>query len=301
MLTASLVLVPVVLLLTSFGGLLIAQRALAPILVIADTARSIQATDLKRRIEVDARDGELARLVATLNQLLDRLEAAFVSLREFVADTSHHLQTALTVMKGSLDVALASPREFPVYERLLRELAEEVSHMSAALDDLRLLTLAGIPTDSASSTLVDLSAAWHEAAEIVSALGELKDVAVDTAIASGLATRGNENRLKQVLLNLGENAVKYTPSGGRVLIEATVTGSEPTLIVTDSGPGIPPADVPRIFDRFYRGGTAGRAGGTGLGLAIVKRIVEAHGGSVAVTSAGGPGSAFTVRLPGARS
>lgn len=298
---ASLILVPVVLVLTSFGGLVIARRALAPIRAVADTARSIQATDLRRRIEVHPRDEELAQLVAMLNQLLERLEASFVSLREFVADTSHHLQTPLTVMKGSLEVALASRREPHVYERLLAELADEVNHMSAVLDDLRSLTFADAPVVSASPKSLNLSAAWREAAEIISALGELKGVRVESAIASDLTTRGDEKRLKQVLLNLGENAVKYTPSGGRVLIEAGADGLETTLTVSDSGPGIPQADIPRIFDRFYRSGDPDRvASGSGLGLAIVRRIVEAHGGSVEVTSESGRGSTFIVRLPSHR-
>lgn len=296
--TSALVLVPVVLVLTSFGGLLIARRALAPIQNIADTARAIGATDLRRRIEVHPRDEELAGLVATLNQLFERLEGAFEAIRQFVADSSHHLQTPLTVMKGSLDLALASPREPQVYERLLSDLAEEVNHMSAVLADLRSLSLAGASSTSMLETPVDLSAAWREASEIVSALGELKNVSVETRVEPNLFAYGDEIRLKQLLLDLGENAVKFTPSGGSVLIEAADEGKNTVLRVSDTGPGISPADLPHIFDRFYRGAASGReSDGTGLGLAIVKRVAEAHGGSIDVRSEPGRGTTFVVRLP----
>lgn len=297
--TAALVLVPVVLVLTSFGGLLIARRALAPIQTIADTARAIQATDLRRRIEVHPRDEELAGLVATLNQLFERLEDAFEAIRQFVADSSHHLQTPLTVMKGSLDLALAARRQPQVDDRLLGELAEEVNHMSAVLTDLRSLSLAGAPATSMLETPVDLSAAWREASEIVSALGELKNVTVESTVEPNLTACGDEIRLKQMLLDLGENAVKFTPSGGSVLIDAASEGKDTILRVSDTGPGISPADLPHIFDRFYRGGASGReSDGTGLGLAIVKRIAEAHGGSIDVRSESGRGTTFVVRLPG---
>jgi signal transduction histidine kinase len=292
----SLLLVPMVLILTSFGGHLIARRALAPIQTINETVRAIQATDLQKRIHVQPRDEEVNALVATLNQLLGRLEGAFVSLREFSADASHQLQTPLTVMKGSLEMALAGERD-ALHRGLLNELIQEIDAMSAVITDLRALSLADArPVKS----VIDLSELCREASEIVSALGELQEVEVRIQIDPGIKVAGDSVRLKQVVLNLGENAVKYTGPNGRVTIQlrSDRQSDEAVIEVGDNGPGISDDHVRRIFDRFYRGTTDRMGiGGTGLGLAIVKRIVEAHEGTIRVTSHPGQGSAFQVRLP----
>lgn len=184
--------VPVVLILTSFGGHLIARRALAPIQTINETARAIQATDLQKRIHVHPRDDEVDALVATLNQLLGRLEGAFASLREFSADASHQLQTPLTAMKGSREVALATERDAS-HSRLLSELIQEIDAMTAIITDLRSLSLADArPVKST----VDLSELCREASEIVSALGELQDISVHAQIDPGIKVAGDSVRLE---------------------------------------------------------------------------------------------------------
>jgi signal transduction histidine kinase len=294
LLIACLGLVPLVLTLTSFGGWLIARRALAPMRSIDATLQAIQATDLSRRIDVDTHDEELARLVTTLNGLLDRLDRAFLGLRQFAADVSHQLQTPLTVMQGSIDVALAD-RTPADLRSTLADIADEVRDMSAVVAGLRELALADV---SQPLERLDLSEAVREAAEIVTALGEAKQVAVTSTIAPGLSLKGDKSRLKQIVLNLGDNAVKYTPAGGHVSVDLSAAQAEAILRVTDSGVGIDRPHLPHIFERFYRA-DASRAGtdGTGLGLAIVKRIVEIHGGRVEVTSEAGAGSTFTVVLP----
>ena len=290
-------LVPVILLLMSFGGWAIASRALAPMKSIDESLQAIQATDLSRRIAVPA-DAELERLVTTLNRLLDRLEKAFSSLKQFAADVSHQLQTPLTVMKGTAEVALGSPRSPSEYQRTLAELREEVDDMTRVLADLRALTLADAGPETGERELVDLADIVREAAEIIDALAESKGVSLETAIEPGVTVWGSGIGLKQVLLNLGDNAVKYTAAAGRVTLKLEARGGEAVITISDTGIGIPADDLPHVFDRFYRvAGTGLSPAGTGLGLAIVKRIVEAHGGAIVVDSRPGQGSIFTVRLP----
>jgi signal transduction histidine kinase len=168
--------------------------------------------------------------------------------------------------------------------------------LTGIVADLHALSVADAAPISRSP--VDLSEIVREATEIVSALGETRDVSVEWAIDPHLMVAGDAIRLKQVLLNLGENAVKYTPSGGHVRITLTREARSAALEVADTGVGIPAAALPRVFDRFYRGESSGKGmPGTGLGLAIAKRIVEAHGGTIDADSRPGGGSTFQVRLP----
>ena len=294
---ACALLVPIILVLMSFSGWVIAGRALAPMKAMNETLQAIQATDLSRRLDVPA-DAELGGLVTTLNRLLARLEKAFSSLKQFTADVSHQLQTPLAVVKGTADVALGSTRAPAEYQRVLAEIGEEIDEVTSILADLRALSLADAGPGASEYGAVNLSDVAREVAEILDALAEPKHISVDTAIDSGLIVWGSGIGLKQVLLNLVDNAVKYTGAQGRIRLELRAETREAVLTVSDTGVGIAPEDLPRVFDRFYRGpGSDARSRGTGLGLAIAKRIVEAHGGSISVESRVGQGSTFTVRLP----
>jgi signal transduction histidine kinase len=293
---ASIVLVPLVVLLTSFGGWLIAGRALAPIGSIDTTLRAIEATDLSRRVEVHPPDRELSALVGTINGLLARLERAFQDLRDFTADASHQLQTPLTIMKSSIELARTSPAEMS--PTLLDDLEEEVDDMSSVVAELQALSLADADAQESNRTEVDLSELCMDAAEILKALGESRDVTVEADVVPGVTLWGDPAKLKQVVLNLGDNAIKYTPEGGRVTVRLRREDGLAALQVTDSGVGISPEHLRRIFDRFFRG----RAGdketrGSGLGLAIAKRIVEVHRGTIHASSQPGSGTTFSVRFP----
>jgi len=292
---ASISLVALALLVSGAVGWLVVGGALAPVREVTATLEDIHATDLARRIHVHPRDQELSRLVTTLNHLLDRLQRAFDSLRQFAGDVSHQIQTPLTVIKGALDTAQREPARTsdPAW---LGSIAGEVEDIRAIVADLRSLALADAPIkDPIAVNLTDVVA---EAAEIVAALGELRSVAVQCDAEPGITVRGDPTRLKQIVLNLGDNAVKYTPAGGHVTIRLESSDRTAIVRVTDTGIGVLEQDLPRLFDRLFRTDSAGqRADGTGLGLAIVKRIVEAHRGTVEVQSRPGAGSTFTVRLP----
>lgn len=292
---ACLPLIPVVLFLSSFGGWVIAGRALLPVRTVTATLKEIQATDLSRRVDVHATDRELTALVVTINQLLDRLQRAFQSLRQFAGDVSHEIQTPLTIIKGALDNAHRDPTRMkdPAW---LNGLTDEVKDIRTIVVDLRALALADAPI--ADTTPVNLTEIVGEAADIVAALGELRGVRVIHSAEPGITILGDSTRLKQVVLNLGDNAVKYTQAGGQVTIRLEAADDHAILTMTDTGAGISEQHLPRLFERLFRTESAGqRADGTGLGLAIVERIVDAHGGTVEVRSRLGAGSTFTVTLP----
>ena len=296
---ASIVLIPIVIAVTSFGGLLIARRALRPVDVIATSLESIQATDLSRRIDPHAPDIEVKRLTSSINQLLDRLGTSFKTMREFTADVSHQLQTPLTVMKGTINSAQHG--NDVDRSKALDALSEEVNALTATLQDLRDLALADADSAEPRGGPVAVSEVFAEAGELVGALAEAHGVTCETQIEPGLRVWGNAVRLRQLMLNLGENAVEFTPAGGRVRIEAARRDGVVVATVSDTGPGIPADLLPRVFDRHVHGQPAGNKARSGLGLAIVKRIVDAHGGKVTIESTPGAGTTALITLPLAES
>lgn len=295
-LITSLVLIPVVVLLTSYGGLFVARRALAPIAEIADTLESIQATDLSRRVAARAQDAEISRLSAAANQLLDRLQRAFVSLQEFSADVSHQLQTPLTVMKGGIEVTLAKPRTADEYRKLLAELVVEVDALAETIRDLRDFSLTEAESSGQARERIRLGAVFEQAADLIALLAEERGVAFSAVVTRDVDVWGHRIRLRQLLLNLGENAVKFTPPGGRVRWELSADDGHAVITFSDTGPGIHASAIPRVFERRYREGSGG-GDGAGLGLALVKRVVDVHGGTIAITSAPEEGTTVTVKLP----
>lgn len=289
---ASAVLIPIVIVITSFGGFLIAKRALKPLHTIAAALESIQATDLSRRVDPHAPDVEVKRLTSSVNQLLDRLSTSFSTLKEFTADVSHQMQTPLTVMKGTIESARHSP-EKPI---ALDTLSAEVDALTATLKDLRDLALADVDSAVSRQAPVSVSEVFAEAGELVGALAESQGVSCETSIEPGLNAWGNAVRLRQLILNLGENAVKFTPPGGRIKIAASRNNDRIVATVSDTGSGISADLLPHVFDRHVHGRTES-TNGSGLGLAIVKRIVDAHGGKVVMQSQPGVGTTALITLP----
>lgn len=297
LIVASAVLVPMVIALTSFGGLAIAKRALAPIDHIAATLESIQATDLSRRVDGHPTDSEVTRLTSSINRLLDRLHMSFGNMKEFTAEVSHQLLTPLTVMRGTIDVARNRSGINCGHDPALEDLGHEVDALSATLQDLRDYALADADSANSGSEPVDLSAVFEEAADVVRALAEAQAISCDVRIQSGLLVWGNAVRLRQVLLNVGENAVRFTPPHGRISVVANATPRDRVVLtVHDTGEGIAADVLPHVFDRHFHVSRPGTRSGSGLGLAIVKRIVEAHGGSVSIESTVGAGTTVRVSL-----
>jgi len=290
---------PALLLVATGGGVFLAGRALAPIDRITRTARAIGAGNLAGRLGLVPRTDEVGRLAATFDQMLDRLERAFAQQRRFAADASHELRTPLTIIKGDLDVVRRRPRSRAEYEAAIDRVDEEVTRLGALMEDLLTLARADSGQAELAREFVYFDALVDDVVARLRRLAEAGGLALETRLARDVAVVGDAARLRQMVLNLVSNAVKYTPAEGRVRVTLTGQDGWARLEVADTGIGIAPADLPHVFDRFFRADEA-RArteGGTGLGLAIARWTVEAHGGCLTVASQPGKGSVFTVLLP----
>lgn len=297
-LLASLSLIPVVVILTSSGGLLVARRALRPIGDIAATLESIQATDLSRRVGAQTADEEIQRLQASVNRLLDRLHRSFESLREFSADVSHQLQTPLTVMRSSVDVTLSAPRTAEEYARTLRDISEEVDALAETVRDIREFSLAEAESAGRARAQIDVAAVFREAVDLICVLAGDCDIRCEVSGPDTLMAWGHSIQLRQMLLNLGENAVRFTPPGGRIHLTLETRGPVAAIVISDTGRGISSDVLPNIFQRRFRADRRGGSrGGSGLGLALARRIADAHGGTIGVSSQEGAGTTVTVTLP----
>ena len=290
---------PALLLVATGGGVFLAGRALAPIDRITRTARAIGAGNLAGRLGLIPRTDEVGRLAATFDQMLDRLERAFAQQRRFAADASHELRTPLTIIKGDLDVVRRRPRSPAEYEAAIDRVDEEVTRLGALMEDLLTLARADSGQAELAHEFVYFDALVDDVVARLRRLAEAGGLALETRLAGDVAVVGDAARLRQMVLNLMSNAVKYTPAEGRVRVTLTGQDGWVRLEVADTGIGIAPVDLPLVFDRFFRADEA-RArteGGTGLGLAIARWTVEAHGGRLTVASQPGKGSVFTVLLP----
>jgi len=290
---------PATLLLASFGGIFLAGRALAPIDRLTRLARRLSAEDLSQRLDLALPDDEVGRLAHTFDEMLERLDGAFRRQRQFTADASHELRTPLTAIKGQVEVTLSKQRSVAAYQEVLQAVNEEVDRLIRLVGSLLTLARADAGQIPLAVEEVDLAQLVAGAVEQVRPLAIERGVELSVAFGPAATLQADEDLLLQLLLNLLDNAVKYTPSGGEVTVGWDAKDGGLELWVRDTGVGIAAEHLPHVFDRFYRVARArSRAeGGTGLGLSICKWIAEAHGGSLSATSVLGKGSTFTVRLP----
>jgi len=297
-LTTLLALVPVAVALAAAGGAVITARALRPVREMSRAARQITAEDLGRRLARQGAEDEIDHLADTLNTMLAGLEAAFAHARRFSADAAHELRTPLTALKGEIEVALRAARSPEEYRRVLHSALEEVEHLIRLAEDLLLFSRSsaalGVPRDR-----VELEPIVLEALEAGARRAQGTGVTVRAEEIEPLTVLGEAGALRRAVLNLVDNAVKYTPAGGKVGLSLMARDGQARIAVQDTGIGIDLVDAARIFDPFVRLDAARSrdAGGAGLGLALVRAIVAAHGGTVDLDSAPGAGSRFTIRLP----
>jgi heavy metal sensor kinase len=289
--------VPLSLLIALLGGWALASRALSPLEQLRQTAQSITATDLSRRIGLH-RDDELGRLAGTLDGMIAGLDSAFREQRRLTADVSHELRTPLSVIQAQASLALKRVRSPQEYAKVLGSIQEETERMSGIVEDLLLLARADAGQEMMESDPVRLDVTARWAADSLRTMASEKDIELAVSVRPVMID-GDQGRLRQLCLNLIHNAVKYTNPGGKVKVRVYSKAGLATLKVTDSGDGIDEHSLPHIFERFYMvdRARARSEGGSGLGLSIVHWIVEAHGGAIAVESKPGSGSTFTVRIP----
>jgi heavy metal sensor kinase len=292
--------VPLAIALAAIGGFLVATRSLRPLKSMAEQAHQITGSNLDARLKIGDAAEELAVLAASFNELLSRLDQSFEAMRRFVADASHELRTPLSVIRGEADVALSQERGAAEYRQSLAIVLDESRRISRLVDDLLNLARADsrhVRLEIEEFYLNDLLA---ECCRSVQSMAAAKGVEVECRAGDQDVTfRGDEELLRRMVMNLVENAIRYTPAGGRVSVALEVAGARVLVRIADTGVGIAPEMVPHVFDRFFRADPARsrQNGGFGLGLAIVKWIAESHQGAVELTSEVGSGSTFTVTLP----
>jgi heavy metal sensor kinase len=291
---------PIALLLASLGGLWIANKALSPVDRLTRAAEHIGRGNLSERVEETGTRDEIGRLAATFNEMIGKLEQAFQRERRFTADASHELKTPLAILRGDIEVALRRDRSPEEYRRVLASSLEEIARLTKLTDDL--LTLARSDAGEVMLEMgpVRIDRLAREVSDSLAPLADSAGVAFDYQVPDSMVLiEGDASRIKQLIVNLLDNAIKYTQPGGQVKLDLKTEGDAAILEVSDTGRGIPADALPRVFERFYRQTDPRdlRADGFGLGLAISKWIVDAHLGSIEVLSKVGVGSRFTVRLP----
>lgn len=294
-----LVLIPIALAFSAFGGFYLAKKSLRPVDEITTRARRITAENLDQTIPARDVDDEIGRLITTMNNMIQRLHASFAQVRQFSADASHELRTPLTIMRGEIELALRSTKTPEEYRRVLASSLEEILRMTSIIENLLMLAKADQGLYEPHFTEVNVEALVQELYDDCEILAEPKQIRVTLERNLPIKLVGDRVRLRQLFLNLIDNAIKYTPEGGCVKLAVDRQNGMALLRVQDTGIGIPPEEIPKVFDRFYRVDKARSRdlGGTGLGLSIAKWIAELHRGTITVQSEVDRGSTFTVHLP----
>jgi heavy metal sensor kinase len=281
------------------GGFVLVRRALLPVAKIAQKAEDISQHNLSERLPLVQSGDEIERLSVALNHMLGRLEDAVSGSKRFVADASHELRTPLTVMRGELEGLAQAPGLKAETRETVGSVLEEVDRLTEIVEGL--LALSRLDSGDAPGARVrfDLAQLAADTADQMSLLALDKQVRLECSIRGPVMVEGDQARLKQVVVNLLDNAIKYTPGEGRVELGVKVQGTEALLEVSDTGIGIPKEALGQVFQRFYRvdGARSREPGGAGLGLSIVQSILSAHGAAVDVKSEPGRGSSFRICLP----
>jgi two-component system OmpR family sensor kinase len=290
---------PIALAVSLAAGWFLAGRALRPVDAITLAAQRIAAGDLSQRLTMPTAPDEIGRLAGTFNNMIGRLDTSFRQIRQFTSDASHELRTPLTVMKGETELVLRRPRALEDYQAVLESNLEEIDRMTRIVEELLFLSRADMGEVKMESKPVFLETLVEDIHRQAPLLGQDRNIEVVLGSVMPAVVQGDELRLRELLLNLVENAIKYSHPGGKVEIGLVTNGQEAVLSVTDQGIGIGSEDHTKIFNRFFRtdGARAHTKKGTGLGLAICAWIAEFHKGRISVKSAVGQGSTFTVMLP----
>ena len=281
-------------------GYQIARQGIRPVEAIATTARHITSTNLRERILPEGYPTELASLAATFNEMLDRLEESFERISRFSADIAHDLRTPVNNIRGEAEVALARARTVSEYREVLSSCLEEAVRLSALIGDLLFLARAENPSTHLHLTTVDVCGLLENVRDYYEASAAEGGISLSTgASVASLTAELDRALMQRAVGNLVANALAHTPPGGSVVLGANAESSGVLIDVVDTGVGISPEDLPRVFDRFFRVDTSRTraSGGTGLGLAIVKSIIQLHGGSVEITSQPGKGTRVLLHMP----
>lgn len=288
---------PILLVLAALAGVFLMRRALIPVEIMINAAEAYTFNNPHKRLPTVHTEPRIEALGLALNRMLDRLDNAYSHASRFSADAAHELRTPLTIIRGELELVAAGEKLPADVSEAISNSLEEMTRLSGIVDSLITLSRMESMWGKQAHGPVDLRALAEETIEQLNLLAEEKQIALTLSPGPAVVVVGDRDRLKQVLVNLIDNAVKYTPHGGHVLVEAGLEGDKGYLTVADNGIGIDPIHHDHVFDRFYRVTPDRGEMGAGLGLAIVKSICNAHGGSVSLRSAPEIGSCFRVEIP----
>jgi heavy metal sensor kinase len=292
---------PIAVALAGLGGYTLARRALAPVARMTERARSITAERLSDRLPVTHPDDEMGGLATVFNETLARLEASFDQMRQFTADVSHELRTPLTAIRSVGEVGLREHRGDAEYRAIIGSMLEEVDRLASLVDRLLTLSRAEMGVTKIARDDIDLQKLADEVVSHLSVLAEEKKQSISVEAAGSPHAVGDRPAIRQAVINLVDNAIKFSAAGGRIRLRVAETPRDVVLDVIDSGPGIDGDARSRIFERFYRGATVtGATPGTGLGLSIARGAVEANAGRLTLESSAAGGSTFRITLPSAR-
>jgi len=281
------------------GGWWMVRQALAPVAALTKAAEQITEHNLGRRLPCAGGGDELDRLTRVFNAMTQRLEQSFQRVREFTLHASHELKTPLTVMRGELETALDDEALTAAQRRRVESELEELQRLTTIVDGLTLLTKADAGQIALTLKPVQLDELVRDSYADLQILGQASGLTVELAGCEAVTVQGDAHRLRQLLLNLADNAVKYNQPGGSVTLALRRAGVEARITLANTGPGVRPEHLPRVFERFFRGDPAHNrdVDGCGLGLSIAQWIVVAHGGSIRLESEPGKLTTVTVRLP----
>lgn len=293
---ALLVIVPLILALSSVAGYWLAGRALAPISALDQALAKLEPRDLRRRLPYGAVDDEMARLTRAINALLDRVAAAAHAERRFATDAAHEMRTPLAILRTGLEVTLGKERTGAAYADALGAALRETVGLCRIADQL--LALARLDHEATTARQpCDLRALMREVIDTVEPLVQARQLALRTTLDAAAYVSGNPDHLRRLIVNLLDNALKFTPEHGTITVHLARIGGRPKLRIGNSGPGIPAADLPHLFDRFFRGQAQGQPG-SGLGLSLCQEIARLHGGVITAANLPDGGVEFTLSLPG---
>ncbi len=285
------------LLFTIGGGFVLARKALNPITVVSKQLKKISAENLKERVPVPMTGDEIEELSQTFNSLLDRLDEAFVRERQFIGDVAHELKTPVATLKGEIEVALSKPRTNDEYKLSFDETLIDVNRLSTTIKNILDLAWLGAENANLGEHQFDMSEALVELKDIAVKLAGHKHIIVRGEIEPKVIVPGIEDKISRAVLNIIDNAIKYTPRDKSITISLRKKKGMAVIEVKDTGIGISEKELSHIFERFYRGTKTAKTLGSGLGLAIAQGIIKAHNGDIRVTSAVGKGTQVVITLP----
>lgn len=257
----------------------------------------ISDKNLNERINNIKRKDEIGQLAINFNQLLDRLDFAFKREQRFIADVAHEMKTPIATLRSELEVSLRKPREKTEYQQVLKDAIVETDRLTSTLKNILDLAWVEAPNAQKRQEKINLSELMSELIEIAKKMAANKEILIKEELEKNIYIFGFKNRLAHAILNIIDNAIKYTPKNNKVEIILEKTPNKAIITVKDHGPGIKELEIPHIFDRFYRGEKTSKVFGAGLGLAIAKSIVNLHQGEIKVISKLNKGSSFIILLP----